>query len=1094
MEGTKSLIQLVFSWSVQDVLNQNLYKDKVRKIPKTFPSVTHYRSSFILPLIEETRSDLCSSMITVSSAPVCEILYIEKSGDYKEPGDLIYDIGVNKMNDAENRKGVYIPENCDLLVLAEVRPKCIGDLSWSNESYKIALVQRKKRFEHEDYDEIQILSLKPIKEQDMQQHTEGKTRFAVFLTNMKTNVRIWKALSLLGEGNMNIIKQVLQVDSSVVDNCANCFIREKHNVDASTLGAYIRSFDLNASQEEAVLSCICARECHHRNSIKLIWGPPGTGKTKTIGALLFAFFKRKCRTLTCAPTNVAVLAVTERLLNLVIPKLEYQTYGLGDIILFGNGERMKIYNHDDLLDVFLDCRAHILSDCFAPSSGWNYHLRLMICLLEDPGKLYHEYLQEPANRKKDKNFKAQEKGILRYEKLQNNEEKQDDVNSKNSRNQNNKGFWRKLILQTLEESKKTWKEKSCCRKESRLKHSRKVDMVHFSQDHEIEGLTFEEFVNCKFNYCKDQMRMHVVIMHTHLPSSVISPRVVKMMIEFLELLELLDSLFHAADEGLSNAFSQSMDAKQFKLEEAREHCLQILKLLHSKFTLPDISGVSKIKHFCLENARLIFCTASSSAKLYAEDMLRSSLEVLIIDEAAQLKECESAIPLQFPGLRHAIFVGDECQLPAMVQSKISEKAEFGRSLFLRLAQLGHKKHLLNVQYRMHPSISLFPNVEFYGKQILDAPLVKERSYEKCFLQGKMYGSYSFINVDHGHEEADDRHSQKNVVEVAVVCEIVAKLFEESVSMKETLSVGVISPYSAQVSAIQEKLGKTLSKASGSGFSVSVRSVDGFQGGEEDIILISTVRCDLMGLVGFLKSPQRTNVALTRARYCLWIVGNGVTLGNSDSVWERMVIDAKARGFFYNADEDECLAQVIIAALIEVGKTDHFPNAHLVLFKSARWKVSFHNGFSKFVTRIKTMEICKEVISMLKKLLSGWRQSHKGRDPNFTNGASSQLLEQYKINGSLYLVWTVDILEENACIFQVLKVWDLLPLSEISNLAKLVDIFYGKYTGDQINRCKLRHFEGNLQVSMTWSVHSNEHSKDDPVEFLSIQFASLNLLD
>ena len=78
---------------------------------------------------------------------------------------------------------------------------------------------------------------------------------------------------------------------------------------------------------------------------------------------------------------------------------------------------------------------------------------------------------------------------------------------------------------------------------------------------------------------------------------------------------------------------------------------------------------------------------------------------------------------------------------------------------------------------MHPSISLFPNVEFYGKQILDAPLVKERSYEKCFLQGKMYGSYSFINVDYGLEEADDRHSRKNVVEVAVVSEIVAKLFE-----------------------------------------------------------------------------------------------------------------------------------------------------------------------------------------------------------------------------------------------------------------------------------------------------------------------------
>jgi len=83
------------------------------------------------------------------------------------------------------------------------------------------------------------------------------------------------------------------------------------------------------------------------------------------------------------------------------------------------------------------------------------------------------------------------------------------------------------------------------------------------------------------------------------------------------------------------------------------------------------------------------------------------------------------------------------------------------------------------------------------------------------------------------------------------------------------------------------------------------------------------------------------VLLPSFRYCLWIVGNGVTLGNSDSVWERMVIDAKTRGYFYNADEDESLAQAIIAALVEVGKTDQFPNAHLVLFKSATWKVCFH---------------------------------------------------------------------------------------------------------------------------------------------------------
>ena len=109
--------------------------------------------------------------------------------------------------------------------------------------------------------------------------------------------------------------------------------------------------------------------------------------------------------------------------------------------------------------------------------------------------------------------------------------------------------------------------------------------------------------------------------------------------------------------------------------------------------------------------------------------------------------------------------------------QISDKAGFGRSLFERLVLLGHKKHLLNVQYRMHPSISLFPNMEFYDKQILDSPSVKERSYEKHFLHGDMFKSYSFINVAFGQDELSEGNSRKNMVEVAVVFEIVLGLFK-----------------------------------------------------------------------------------------------------------------------------------------------------------------------------------------------------------------------------------------------------------------------------------------------------------------------------
>ncbi|KAM1669276.1 hypothetical protein ACFX2K_043415 [Malus domestica] len=99
---------------------------------------------------------------------------------------------------------------------------------------------------------------------------------------------------------------------------------------------------------------------------------------------LFALVKLKCRILKCAPTNIAVLEVTARILRLVNQSLDYGMYGLGDIILFRNEERMKIHDHDDLVDVFLDYHTKILAECFAPLSGWKHRLASMIDLLEDP--------------------------------------------------------------------------------------------------------------------------------------------------------------------------------------------------------------------------------------------------------------------------------------------------------------------------------------------------------------------------------------------------------------------------------------------------------------------------------------------------------------------------------------------------------------------------------------------------------------------------------------------------------------------------------------------------------------------------------------
>ena len=83
--------------------------------------------------------------------------------------------------------------------------------------------------------------------------------------------------------------------------------------------------------------------------------------------------------------------------------------------------------------------------------------------------------------------------------------------------------------------------------------------------------------------------------------------------------------------------------------------------------------------------------------------------------------------------------------------------------------------MLNVQYRMHPSISLFPCKEFYDEKISDAPVVKDASYKKSFLEGEMYDSYSFINIAKGKEKFGRGHSLKNMVEVAVISEMIKNL-------------------------------------------------------------------------------------------------------------------------------------------------------------------------------------------------------------------------------------------------------------------------------------------------------------------------------
>ncbi|CAH8371855.1 unnamed protein product [Eruca vesicaria subsp. sativa] len=808
-----ALFDRVFSWSIKDILNRDLFKHQRKTIPDRFRTVDEYKQCFVPHLLEETRTELFSSFKSLSRAPVFFVRSMERrTRESSSSNSLLYDI---TLAPADNFGAKYEPKCGDLIALTKERPRRIDDLNPLHLAYVFKM----------DGDLIISVhssrSISPVEIHSI--------RFGVSLTTLTTNTRIWNALHNEA-ANSTLIQSVLQGKAQATEQCV-CFGND-NDVSARVLDI-IRSTKLNTSQEAAIFSCLKTSNCSHMNSIKLIWGPPGTGKTKTVATLLFALLKLRCKTVVCAPTNTAIVEVTQRLLALFKENCssEVATYGLGSIALSGNRKRMGIDKKDDLLNVFLDERIGKLGHLFSPSSsGWDQRLETLIHFLGNTESLYNDYVDQ------------------------------------------------------------------------------------FEEEEEIE-FTYGEFVREVFNGLSKELETDMVDLYTHLPKRFIPPEFVMKMLAACKALQRVRYF-------LTENASRDDDLKKgsFKLDCFKRiitaDCLKALGLLPKRFEeIPDMLETEDIKKFCLQNADIIFCTASGAAELNA--IRTGNIELLVVDEAAQLKECESVAALQIPGLRHAVLIGDEYQLPAMVHNEECERAKFGRSLFERLVLLGHNKHLLDIQYRMHPSISRFPNKEFYDGRITDADVVKESIYQKRFLQGNMFGSFSFINVGRGKEEFGDGHSPKNMVEVAVIAEIISNLFKVSSERRMKVNVGVISPYKGQVRAIQERVGDKYSSLSGQHLTLNVRSVDGFQGGEEDIIIISTVRSNGNGKVGFLSNRQRANVALTRARHCLWVVvGNETTLALSGSIWGKLISESRSRGCFFDATDEKNLRDAMNDALLE----------------------------------------------------------------------------------------------------------------------------------------------------------------------------------
>lgn len=179
---------------------------QVTKIPETFSTLKSYMNAFVPSLLEETHADLLSSIMSLSGAPTCEILKVEICKEHKPPKDLFYQIMY---------RGAYEPEAGDLIALTHLRPKCIDDLKRDRNSYRIAYVLGAKQ---KSSDMLPILTSKPINGggQLVGKYIKSKsdTLFAVYLMNMTTNIRVWKALNSELGANTNLFRNVLQPANS----------------------------------------------------------------------------------------------------------------------------------------------------------------------------------------------------------------------------------------------------------------------------------------------------------------------------------------------------------------------------------------------------------------------------------------------------------------------------------------------------------------------------------------------------------------------------------------------------------------------------------------------------------------------------------------------------------------------------------------------------------------------------------------------------------------------------------------------------------------------------------------------------------------
>lgn len=274
---------------------------------------------------------------------------------------------------------------------------------------------------------------------------------------------------------------------------------------------------------------------------------------------------------------------------------------------------------------------------------------------------------------------------------------------------------------------------------------------------------------------------------------------------------------------------------------------------------------------------VIFCTCVGASSKLLRDI---EFDLVIIDEAAQALEVACWIPML--KAKKVVLAGDHCQLPPTVKSDAAVQKGLAITLFERIMtndSMNSVPRMLSIQYRMNEKICNWASNAMYKGLLTSSPGVASHTLADLVPPGSIEYSNSSDSVSLSNvmvlidssdcymtEQTTSKGSHFNLYEVDMIDKYIAQLVGSGISPK---AIGIVTPYNGQVVALKEKILPNYPL-------VEVRTVDGFQGGEKEVIILSLVRSNADRTVGFLADKRRINVAVTRAKRLLVVVCDGDT--------------------------------------------------------------------------------------------------------------------------------------------------------------------------------------------------------------------------